>query len=364
MLRRLRQRGLITKHKKSGNMRIKSSRLGPGAFLTGALLLSGCGTLPATAVAARPSPSYRAPTTAMTLITEPQDGFVPWQQALAQAKTGVDVNEYLLTDRTYVHDLIRLAATGIPVHVILDGRPYEDSAAVSQEQAAFTGTKVQLHWAPARFEGAYAFDHAKYLVINPGTPHALAIFGSANGTYSAFAGFNAEDDIETTEPAITTALSEVFQADWTNHPAGSVPRQTLVLSPGSQFAFNTLLTTNKPVAVMTEELGSDSDAYHALETAGPLARVLLPYPTHETVHEQDVIESLLVKGVQVRFLRQPYVHAKLIVTAKQTFVGSQNLSFTSMKNNREVGLITGNPTVHAEALAWFNNLWAQAQPAS
>lgn len=61
--------------------------------------------------------------------------------------------------------------------------------------------------APARFEGTYAFDHAKYLVINPGTPHALAIVGSANETYCAFAGDNAEDDIE------TTALREVFHAD-------------------------------------------------------------------------------------------------------------------------------------------------------
>jgi hypothetical protein len=63
---------------------------------------------------------------------------------------------------------------------------------------------------------------------------------------------------------------------------------------------------------MTEELGSDIDAYHALEDVGHRARVLVPYPSHETAYEQDVIGSLLVAGVQVRFLRQPYVHAKLI----------------------------------------------------
>ena len=343
-------------------MDVKPLRMGLGALLGGTLVLSGCGTRPA-AAPVHPNPSLRGPTAAMRLVTEPQDGFAPWQHALAQATTGVDVNEYLLTDHTYIHDLIRLAATGIPVRVILDGHPYKDRAIVSQEQAAFAGTKVQLHWAPARFEGAYAFDHAKYMVVNPGTPKALAIFGSANGTESAFAGYNAEDAIATTEPAIITALNAVFQADWTNHRAGSVPRQTLVLSPGSQSALNRLLTTSKPVAVMTEELGSDRAAYHALENAGSRARVLLPYPSHETVHEQEVIGSLRASGVQVRFLRQPSVHAKLIVTATQTFVGSQNLSFPSMQSNREVGLITANPTIHAQALAWFNQLWRQAKAA-
>ena len=115
---------------------------------------------------------------------------------------------------------------------------------------------------------------------------------------------------------------------------------------------------------MTEELGSDIDAYHALEDVGHRARVLVPYPSHETAYEQDVIGSLLVAGVQVRFLRQPYVHAKLIVTATQTFVGSQNLSFTSMQKNREVGVITANPAIHAQSLAWFNSLWDHATPAN
>ncbi|WP_049755502.1 phospholipase D-like domain-containing protein [Acidimicrobium ferrooxidans] len=62
----------------------------------------------------------------------------------------------------------------------------------------------------------------------------------------------------------------------------------------------------------------------------------------------------------MRTLTHPYVHAKLIVTADATFVGSQNFSVVSMNDNREVGVITANPTVHALALAWFDDLWSHA----
>ena len=69
-----------------------------------------------------------------------------------------------------------------------------------------------------------------------------------------------------------------------------------------------------------------------------------------------------MRGVQVRILHRPYVHAKCLITAQQTWVGSQNWSAPSLDNNREMGITTVNPTVHAHALAWFNQLWARAVP--
>ncbi|AUW92641.1 hypothetical protein BXT84_00630 [Sulfobacillus thermotolerans] len=338
-------------------------RWGWSVVLGSALCLSGCGMRPVVGKA-HASSAASAPRRAMTFITEPEEGFAPWREALAAAKTGVDVNAYLLTDRTYIHQLIQLAARGIPVRVLLDRDPYGDSRAPHQEFRAFAGTRVKVRWAPARFSGSYAFDHAKYLVVNPGTPQAIAILGSANGTASALDGDNVEDDLETTEPDVTEALDQVFQADWTNRPVGASPRHVLVVSPGSQSALATLLrvSSTHPIAVMMEELGTDFVAYHALASAGPRARVLIPYTGHQTVREQDIITYLQAAGVHVRGLRQPYLHAKLIVGAGQTFIGSQNFSVTSMESNREVGLITTSPAIHASALAWFNHWWAQAQP--
>ena len=331
-----------------------------GFLLVG--LLSGCGVAQAAGAASPVAAPPKAPITALSWISEPQAGFAPWRAALRQAQTGVDVNAYLLTDSAYVHDLRQIARRGIPVQVILAANPYHDAAAIPEEQTLLAGSRITWHWAPARFDMAYATDHAKYVIVNPGTPQAVAIVGSPNGTWSAFGGYNAEDAIETTRSAITTALTQVFQADWTGRPAGLIPRHSLVLSPGSQSVFLTLLAGPGPVAVTSEELGDVPALYRALATHGHNARLLIPASLLTSLTAQRDIAFLRHAGVQVRTLRRLDVHAKLLMTAQQTWVGSQNWSEPSMDNNREVGVTTANPTVHAHALAWFNQLWVHAVP--
>ena len=91
-------------------------------------LLAGCGIAHATAQAERHPASLRS----LQWIGEPQAGFRPWQTALARARTGVWVNQYLLTDTTYAQALIHIAQGGIPVRVILAANPYHDAAAVER----------------------------------------------------------------------------------------------------------------------------------------------------------------------------------------------------------------------------------------
>lgn len=329
-------------------------RMSAGFMLMG--LLTGCSMVHAAAHPARHQP----PASALAWISEPQAGFRPWAAALRQAKTGVDVNTYLLTDTAYADALQQLAQRGIAVRVILAANPYHDAAAVATERRLFAGSWVQLHWAPARFDRPYATDHAKYLVVNPGTPHALAIMGSPNGTWSAFGGWNAEDAIETTVPTLTQALTTVFNADWTGHSVGSAVRRTLVLSPGATGPLVQLLQTPGPIAVATEELGDAPTLYAALAAHEATGRLLIPPDAAQSAAARQRLATLIRAGVQVRTLATPYVHAKLMITAHQTWVGSQNWSEPGLMNNREVGLITTNAAIHAAALTWFNGLWRQA----
>ncbi len=344
----------------AGRLTYSTMMRGTGLVLVG--LLSGCGVAQAAGVASPVAAPPKTPITALSWISEPQAGFSPWRAALRQVQTGVDVNAYLLTDSAYVQDLRQIARRGIPVRIILAANPYHDAAAIPEEKSLLAGSRITWHWAPARFDRAYAMDHAKYLIVNPGTPQAVAIVGSPNGTWSAFDGANAEDAIETTRLALTTALTQVFHADWTGRPAGVAPRHILVLSPGARSAFVTLVAGSGPVAVTAEELGDVPALYRALAAHGPNARLLVPTSLLTSRTAQRTVAFLRQAGVQVHTLRRPYVHAKCLITAQQTWVGSQNWSEPSMDNNREVGVTTANPTVHAHALAWFNQLWAQAVP--
>ncbi len=308
------------------------------------------------------SPAAMVSASPLTWIGEPQAGFGPWQAALQHAKTGVEVNQYLLTDTAYVQALIQVAQRGIPVQVIVAANPVHDAAAVPEERQLFAGTRVRWHRAPGRFDQPYATDHAKYLIVNPGRPNALAILGSPNGTASAFGGWNAEAAIETTEPAITQALTAVFRADWRGTAAGPTPRKTLVVSPGAEPALRSMLAGTGPVDVATEELGDVPALYAALARHGANARLLIPPQAVQSAAGREWAGRLDAAGVHIRILATPYVHAKLLITAHQTWVGSQNWSEPSLMNNREVGLITANAAIHRAAMAWFNGLWRQAHP--
>ncbi|WP_298445614.1 phospholipase D-like domain-containing protein [Ferrimicrobium sp.] len=294
----------------------------------------------------------------LTFVTEPQAGAAPWLNAISDAHSVIDANEYLLTDYQIIAALRAAASRGVQVDVIVDGRPYDDATAPSIAVSGLKGSGVHLKMAPSRFEGQYAFDHAKYLIVDPGRPDQVAIFGSPNATEGAFDGENIEDALETTNAVTIAALTAVFHADWTGTVAGASPRAALVLSPGSGSVIAALLAQTGTVAVMAEELGDAPACYAALIAHGSGARVLIPAdPSWEAT---SYANELVRAGVQVRVLESPYVHAKLIVTPGATFVGSENLSVVSFDDNREVGMITANPTVRVEALAWFDSFWNNA----
>ncbi len=312
---------------------------------TAAVTQTANGTRSSVAAVARSAPTMR-------FLAEPQAGIAPWLTAIQGAQHSIDVNDYLLTDSSLIAALRQAAQRGVVVNVIIDGEPYGDTRAVAATRAAFAGSKVHLRLAPARFTVRGRYDHAKYLVVDPGTAHALAIVGSPNGTTSAFDGGNLDGAIETSAPTVTRSLAAVFHADWTNTRAGAWPRKTLVLSPGSQTTLLSLLRNKGPVEVMTEELGDAGALYQALDAHGSGARVLVP--TSLSVEDQQYAAALEQQGVQARTLSAPYARAKLIVTPTETFVGSQNFSEVSLTANREAGLITRAASIYTPALAWFN----------
>lgn len=179
MRRRRERRGLAIPETRrrwtAGRLTYSTVMRGTGLVLVG--LLSGCGVAQAAGVASAAAASPKAPIPALSWISEPQAGFSPWRAALRQAQTGVDVNAYLLTDSAYVQDLRQIARRGIPVRIILAANPYHDASAIPEEKALLAGSRIQWHWAPARFDAAYATGHAKYLIVNPGTPQAVGHCG-------------------------------------------------------------------------------------------------------------------------------------------------------------------------------------------
>ncbi len=330
------------------------------------LSLSGCGTqtiiasAPHSAVTPAATPLTVSPApSASAVILEPGAGTAPWVSLIDHAHTGLDLNGYLIDNPAILAALRQAGQRGVPIHVLLAPNPYDDTAAVPAERQVLAQVPDStVRNAPTRFDQAYAFDHAKYLVINPGTAQVTAIIGSPNFTDSAFDGTNLEA-AATVTGSTAQAAAQVFQADWTDQSAGSAPRHQLVLSPGAAATWLRLLQSAGPIEMTAEEIGDDSSVLAAMAAKGSALHLLCPAPSNAAA--QARLATLAAAGVQIRTLTAPYVHAKTLITTQTAFLGSQNLSSVSLHDNREMGVLVSGGD-RAALATWFQHWWAQATP--
>ena len=293
------------------------------------------------------------------LIVEPAAGEAPFLAAINGAKTSIDVEMYLITDHPIEQALIAAAKRGVAVKVILDQYPYGLVGDASDAYATLTSGGVNVQYAPSRF----VFDHAKTMVVDSTT----AFFGSANFTYDGL-NANREYDVETTEAATVAAVQSVFDADWNGTEAGQQPRSHLLLSPGSESALVSLIQGATRRLDLEEEEAPDANLTSALEAAakrGVAVHLIEP----ETSSNRSgpgayQLAQLAASGVDVSLLKDPYVHAKLIIADRSVEVGSENLSHNSLYDNREVGAIFNKPPFLSDAVAQFNSDWALSDPVS
>ena len=90
-------------------------------------------------------------------------------------------------------------------------------------------------------------------------------------------------------------------------------------------------------------------------------------PSRAAADLAEVDGYLLRENVEVRRYTRTFLHGKAYLLgtaadARSALVSSANLTGPGMRTNRELGLVDYQPNVAAEAIAWFDRLWAEATP--
>jgi phosphatidylserine/phosphatidylglycerophosphate/cardiolipin synthase-like enzyme len=148
--------------------------------------------------------------------------------------------------------------------------------------------------------------------------------------------------------ADVAAIEQTFAGDFSGHPAAPASARDLVWSPGSTAALSELIdSAHRTVLVYNEEL-SDPTTVDALASArgrGVRVEVVMTYQASWVPN----FDALTAAGARVHVLygeHPVYVHAKMIwVDGQRVFLGSQNLSTASLDRNRELGLISTDPSL-------------------
>jgi cardiolipin synthase A/B len=286
-----------------------------------------------TSVAGFPRPGETPGLPVTGVFIEPGDGRAPLLDEIQSARHSIDLEVYIVTDDVILQSLEEAQRRGVEVRVILEEQPFGGGGGQDAVFARLESAGIAVRWGNPVFR----FAHIKMMVVD----EAVAIIMNQNLTPSAFRS-NREFGVVTNRLDAVQTAAAIFEADWTR---GAEPDPgPLVVSPTN--AREQLLALVRGARVSLDvyaEVLRDPQLLDALAAAaerGVRVRIIIS-PTADFAAE---VAELAASGVEIRLSSSLYIHAKLIVAdGERAFIGSQNLSATSLDQNRELGIVVDDP---------------------
>ncbi len=285
---------------------------------------------------------------AIEVVPTPEAGEQPYLDALASAQQSIDVEIYLMGYGGILDTLKAKAQAGVHVRVILD-QYKKDTNQKYFDQLAAAGAEVK--WSSPEF----TYQHAKFLLVDS------EVFVISTGNFSKQYSIDLERNFVATDrdPADLIDLAALFEADWAGQ-ALAMPCTRLVVSP-----INSRDRIIELIASATSTLTIESmqfadykvrDAVKARVQAGVDVRVLLADVSWIDANA-SAVSFLKGLGVTVKWI--PHLHTKAIVAdGVRAYLGSENLSQTSLDKNREVGVVMTDASSVAPIVSTFESDWA------
>ena len=210
---------------------------------------------------------------------------------------------------------------------------------------------AQVKWSDPKF----TYQHAKFFVVD----HAVASISTGN--YSKDYSIDLERNFVATDsdPDDVGDLSNLFAADWgETDPAMSCTR--MVVSPINSRS-RVLDVINSATQTLTIESMQFADtqvrnAVAAKVAAGVNVRVMIADVGFVSA---NAAAATYLKGLGLDPRQIPHLHTKVIVAdGKVAYMGSENLSQTSLDHNREAGIVVTDASSLEPLMTTFEKDWA------
>ncbi len=283
-----------------------------------------------------------------TLFTQPGAHLSPVLHLIRSARSSIRLEVYLLTSSSIIQELQRAHARGVDVRVLLEERPY---GAVRYAGIAFNKLKadgISVRWAN---ESAFTYTHEKSMDVDGTTAGIFTFNLSTSGLLS-----NREFGLIESNSTDAKIIGTIFDADW-NRQTPHVAYSDLVVSPyNSRRIFTAIINSARQTLNVYAEEVDDTSIEGALASAvhrGVHVRLIVPASSAG-------VSALQHAGVAVKIQPTPYVHAKAFVAdGLRFYIGSENISSTSLDKNREMGIELDNRTLAGFVNGTFASDWAK-----
>jgi phosphatidylserine/phosphatidylglycerophosphate/cardiolipin synthase-like enzyme len=292
----------------------------------------------------------------LQLLAEPQAGDAPFLRMIDGARHSVELTMYELYDTRIEAALAGAARRGVDVRVLLNGGYYRE------RESANTGaySYLRAHGVKVRYTPTYfALTHQKTLTVDGEDSAVMTL--NFDGEYATTRDFAVLDG----QPADVRAIVATFDADWAGRQITAASGTgDLVWSPGAEPAFLDLISSARSSIDLENEEMDYTPATEALCAAarrGVRVEVVMSYESDWT----RALDELSACGAKVRLYhgQRYYIHAKLLlIDGRTALVSSQNLSTTSLKYNRELGIELTSPVIVSQLGRDFANDYSDGSP--
>jgi len=281
------------------------------------------------------------------MVVQPGAGTAPVTSVINAARHSIRLEVYLLDNRTIINALARARQRGVDVRVVLEEHPYGAGRYARLGFDELQAAHVPVQWAN---ESAFTFTHTKSIEVD-GLVAGIYTFNlSTSGLFD-----NREFGLIDWDSRAAHAIGAIVDADWNRRrPALSDP--TLVVSPySSRRALQGLIDgAHRTLDIYAEEVADSQIEAHLAAAVRRHVRVRLI-----TSATSPGVDALRANGARVSIMAQPYVHAKAMVAdGHRLFIGSENISTTSLDSNREIGILLNNSTLAGVIERTFGQDWA------
>jgi cardiolipin synthase len=263
------------------------------------------------------------------IYATPEAGEQPYLDALATAQYSIRVEIYEMGFGGILDALTAKAQAGVKVKVIFD----KSEISVNQKYYdMLSAAGAEVMWSSP----AFTYQHAKFIIIDETT--AVISTGNFSKTYSIDLerNFVAIDR----DPADLADMLALFDTDWAGATL-SMPCTRLVVSPiNSRQRILDIINGAQTTLTIESMQFADTDVRSAVAAriqAGVAVRAMLADSGWITA---NAAAATYLKGLGVEVKWIPHLHTKVLVAdGARAYVGSENLSYTSLDKNREVGVI-------------------------
>ena len=283
------------------------------------------------------------------LVVLPDDGRNAILDEIDRARSSIDLYVYLLPADEVLTALSDAHARGVTIRVVLEPDPFGGGNSNQDAYDRLDAAGIDVRWSSDRFQ----FSHIKTFVVD----HQVAVIMTLNLSWSALTR-NREFAVISTVPGDVQELSRLFDADWNGR--SYQPTGDFVTSPdNSRTVFRDLIDGATSSIEIYAEVVRDADLRQRLIDAsedGVSVRIIVPAGPSDD--DLLIYRELGANGIQVKLLADAYSHAKaIIVDGDRAFVGSQNLTQTSLEDNRECGIILSDRPNLARLTSVFRSDW-------